>query len=497
MERRMPVLPVELFKKIVDHLGDTKQLGTLAIIMRSSQSTYDTIAPVLYRDVTITRKNARTLFLGLPTPPEEPKKRRVVSKGITWEELQRGSQIKESRPKTRQEKEAERAYLLWPNADLDSEPESDTETGLDKPTSPYPSHASARRKRSLLKAVRHLRFEEMPTLEVDLCLETRFLPASTMPNLETVCIGPRAIWQLADWGDRHAGRQHPMRKFLQCIKAEHLCLQLPVIDRCLEQSYISTRMVPFDQHASRDPCIDQMAYLGRKLERMVQGAYDAGIASPTIDHLALYNFKSFTIHNQTWTLPRQMWATSCRIFFRPCACRDLPFEDAPARCYQHIRAPAWRTRASQLPSMDTSQDPLGFRINQLKSLELIDLDWVPQIAQSQTSGNNTIISDLDTAIRSLPKDQAEALRAATTTISSAEAKPCACCGNRQLSYAQVREVNIKRYQRSRLTGRALLESRAVYLGARRINGTTIMRNEDYDNDEGDNRNEHPVPVYMI
>jgi hypothetical protein len=36
----------------------------------------------------------------------------------------------------------------------------------------------------------------------------------------------------------------------------------------------------------------------------------------------------------------------------------------------------------------------------------------------------------------------------------------------------------------------------VNLGARRMNGTTIMTIEDYDDDEGDDRNEHPVPVYM-
>jgi hypothetical protein len=476
MERRMPVLPVELFKKIVDHLGDTKQLGTLAIIMRSSQATYDTIAPVLHRDVTITRKNARSLFLGLPTPPEQPKKNRVVSKGITWEELQRGSQIKESKPKTRQEKEAERAYVLWPDVELESEPESETETGLDKPTSPYPSHASARRKRSLLKAVRHLRFEEMPPSDVGLCLETRLFSAPLMPNLETVCIGPRAIWQIADWRNRHGGHLHPLRKFLHSLKAEHICLQLPVIDQCLEQSYISTRMVPFNQHASRDSCLDQMGYLGGQLKHMVQPYERNILADETIDNLPMYNFKSSTIHNQTWALPRQMWARSCRIFFRPCACRDLSFEDAPARCYQHIRNTASRIPANHLPSIVTSSDMLDAGINKLKSLELIDLDWVPQIAQSQDSGINTIISDLDAAIRSLPKDQAEALRAATTTISSAEAKPCACCGNRQLSYAQVREVNFKQHQCSRLTGRALLESRAVEPRGKEDK-------QDHDNDE--------------
>jgi hypothetical protein len=299
-ERRMPVLHVELFKKIVDHLGDTKQLGTLATIMRSSQSTYDTIAPVLYRDITITRKNARSLFLGLPTPPEQPKARKIVSKGITWEELQRGSHVKEWKPKMRQEKETERAYLLWPNADLDSESDSDTETGLDKPTSPYPSHASARRKRGLLKAVHHLRFDEMPSSNVGLWLEKlqrlhSLVP--TMPNLETVCVGPRAIWQITDWRNRHAGRRHPMHKFLYSIEAEHVCLQLPVIDQCLEQSFISTRMVPFNQHASRDPCIDQMGYLRRKLEHMFQYYGRSIFADEAIDNLPMSHFKSFTIHN--------------------------------------------------------------------------------------------------------------------------------------------------------------------------------------------------------
>ena len=61
--------PPELLSQVCDHLLLHDQKRTLASMLRCSLDTYDLVAPLLYRDITMTRANASGIFSGPSTTP--------------------------------------------------------------------------------------------------------------------------------------------------------------------------------------------------------------------------------------------------------------------------------------------------------------------------------------------------------------------------------------------------------------------------------------------
>lgn len=77
-------LPNDVIQVVINHLGQSKQLATLASLLFTSRAAYNAVAPTFYDEVVITRKNARGVFLRLHKGVPLARQAKRV-KLITWE----------------------------------------------------------------------------------------------------------------------------------------------------------------------------------------------------------------------------------------------------------------------------------------------------------------------------------------------------------------------------------------------------------------------------
>jgi hypothetical protein len=117
-----PRLPNELFERVVEHLGASNAKGGLAKLLQTSRAAYDAVAPTLYKEVVITRQNAKSFYLGLlPGPPRLKQAKR--DQGITWDEFintDRSVLAEETRNRDRLRKggEKRKLFAVWPDVDI-------------------------------------------------------------------------------------------------------------------------------------------------------------------------------------------------------------------------------------------------------------------------------------------------------------------------------------------------------------------------------------------
>lgn len=441
-ERPMPHLPPELFQKIINELADAHQQATLAKLMLASRGVHDIVGAILYRELVVTRHNSRSIFRGLPTAPariSRQKGKGKVDRGITWAEFKHPNHYLDWAASIdwghNENLRRKRLYTVWPDDDADSD-DSDAEGEQEEAErwsegSAYPTTSSFSRKMSLLSRVERLHFEQLPPWDICRSLQqlarSRRLPV--MQSLECVSLRPRAVWKLIDWTDRHRGHQHPFLYYLQRLQASHLCVQMPVIDHHLEKSYMSTRIVPLDEHASRSDALDQLSYLRRELRRLVARQY--GPVLQTIkgedDN---WLFQSITVHNFVSQLPFELAEQTCRIFYRPCSCLDRSVTDKVDDffCYNHFSTTS-HARIRPLELMTIKSE------SAVKKVELIDLDWIA--GRRDATRDQAAHDGLDGAIEATEGTKKEYLESVVRLVRSSEAEPCVCCGHRQLSGKEV------------------------------------------------------------
>jgi hypothetical protein len=423
-------------------LGKSRDLSTLAVLLRTSSASYLAVSPTLYETVIVTRKNARSIYLGLSEGPARIRRVRIV-KGIDWDEFKHVDH-KRDYEKAREywakgNRRKRKLYNVWPDIDINSDDSlsgiDDNPDDVDSRMTPYPNEASSSRKSRLLGMIQHLHFEELPSTTI--CLNLARLrnkaKAPAMPALQTLSMRPKAIWQMIDWLDRHQElTMHPFHTYVNSLPAQRICVQLPVIDHHLEKSYMSSRIVSVEEQLSRDDRQDQHTYLRQCLQNLVGGPHAAPMRLAGLTG-QIYG-EHLTIHNTTAHLPRLFNRKSCRLFFRPCICLDGHISDEidDHYCYNHYANDVGsRIRSDGLP-----EPGLRARPTTLESLEIYDLDW-----QSGTMygglKDSRMIEGLQTEIGRKPDEEREFLSRVVTMKSSNDVKPCVCCGERQLSYEQV------------------------------------------------------------
>jgi hypothetical protein len=313
----------------------------------------------------------------------------------------------------------------------------------------YPTRQSALRKQALLSQVVRLHFEEIPSWDICRSLHNLTQSGSSGPmgRLKHVSLRPRAIWRLIDWTDRHRGQDHPFLHYFRHLTADHLCVQMPTVDRHLEKAYMLKRIVPLDQHASRQGNLDQFAFLRRELRRLVLSQYDSIIDTIRGSRgWAVRSHMSVTVHNSVTDLPRGMTENAWRIFYRPCSCLDPSVTDKVDDyfCYNHLSGTATYAynRINYAELRDLSSEVA------VRSVELIDVDWtagrndaprddrVNQGLRQSIESTNSIIVDGE----ELPGEDMEKqkfLEKVIRTTYSDKASPCGCCGQKQLTGRQV------------------------------------------------------------
>lgn len=179
--------------------------STLATMMRVSRRMYEVAAPRLYCEVDMTYNNAKRLYpaIGLAD---------VMGKGKSMKSGD-GKEINKQ--------------------DVGNTALTDTTSDISLPFS----------KRELLSMINHLNIHDIPSSEDCECLASiataQIIPRSRRPI--TISIRPYAAYLLmANRIFQHSHRYHEPQMFLLFLRElhwEHLCIQLPVMDKDVEDDH--------------------------------------------------------------------------------------------------------------------------------------------------------------------------------------------------------------------------------------------------------------------
>ncbi|GFZ45677.1 hypothetical protein JCM24511_03406 [Saitozyma sp. JCM 24511] len=352
-----PVFPNEILCIILDHLALSHHLRTIASLLQCSHGTYDLVSPYLYRELVLTRSNARGVFCGLATPP--PRLRRTYAKkasapgDINWRRFLsqdfylEWARIYEAAPN--EGLRSRREYLVWPNADADSGDEEASassdgqgkvrvgdQVGTGPLAWPHPTYASHRRKLALLQLTERLCVQETPGTDVceELDCINRAGGTIIFPKLTYLSLSAKAYWTLSDWEDRHVLRSHPFKSVLADSEPEHICVHYPSVDQWLERRYMMARVVTNEEHLSRDSEVDQYTYLRFRLQRRLRHLYGNSLRKLVVGG----HTKSLTVHNVAMEDVPSFPGVPRRVFFHPCSCRDEQLADpvVDTSCYNHF-----------------------------------------------------------------------------------------------------------------------------------------------------------------
>ncbi|RSH94013.1 hypothetical protein EHS25_006666 [Saitozyma podzolica] len=499
-----PVFPNEIICIILDHLAQSHRLRTIASLLQCSHGTYDLVSPYLYRELVLTRSNARGVFCGLATPP--PRLRRTYAKkasapgDINWRRFLsqdfylEWARIYEAAPN--EGLRSRREYLVWPNADADSGDEASAssngqgearvrdQVGTGRLAWPHPTYASHRRKLALLELTERLCVQDTPG--TDLCDELDCINRAggtiIFPTLKYLSLSSKAYWTLSDWEDRHVLRSHPFTSVLADSEPEHICVHYPSVDQWLERRYMMARVVTNEEHLSRDSEVDQYTYLRFRLQRRLRHLYGNSLRKLVVGG----HTKSLTVHNVAMEDVPSFPGVPRRVFFHPCSCRDEQLADpvVDTSCYNHFE-PENRIRwiVAKLMSYREGIDNLILQGMESLSMspaespehghggrresprgensdgdgdgdgdvadpwwELVDADWLEAAAWPLERSVREDVAGLGLWARTMGLDEhndheaVESLLRRVTFRHSGEAEPCICCGKKQLSYAEVRKL---------------------------------------------------------
>jgi hypothetical protein len=403
----LPHLPHEIVENIVRQTEDS---STLATFMQVSRRMYHVAAPRLYGEVVLTAKTAKGLYFGLsivtdqkPSRPTEDIKGDVREKKRKLDMVSCGS-----------------------DAVTSSSTNEHTSTSTPLATDGPPPN----RKEKLLSMIRHLHVAEIPTWDTCIHLATLALKQG-IPHPKhamNVSVRPNAAWHMIGCYTharaQHVKLLHPFLHYLRNIHVQHMCIQLPVMDRHVENSYITDSADTAVYTPCRDRDSRRAALCDSTSDEGIHGLFD--LIVPTC--------KTLTIHNLVVAMSERALAfidpniTTVRAFFRPCAGADGDLVDKTSSgyCYNHYKI-----------------GDSGFRLKEKilsrpQDMELIDIDWV---RGNYNSGRDdqaleSIRLQVDSQIEETPVQERVGWGAKRLKMSS-EVEPCRCCMKSQLSAVEV------------------------------------------------------------
>ncbi|KAL7424124.1 hypothetical protein Q5752_001709 [Cryptotrichosporon argae] len=355
------------------------------------------VSPYLYKTVEITRDTARLVFRGLDLPFTPP---RAVS-------LAHDSHIDEqSDPKY-----------------IDS---GDEGAQLDIPVKGnrgYPHKRSTSRKIQLLKHVEKVVVTSIPSVVLSQALHEFFLRRlSTMksltdaalPSVTEIVLSDDALFELADWQDRHRFQHHPFLRFLTiAFRPQQLCAKYPSpsLERTGRWLHLRRqRARQLDRTAEVDQFLLGFWPLFHKMHPL-------SVLTSLFDHWAV---RALTLHNVVDQFLVAAPRASLRVFFRPCMCTSKAVP--PAMCANHV-TPLGRARVVNdvlsygTVNFDTAiaQSVTGWRIAGIRSVAKGD---VP-LCEEPMFVDTTLLDGVPASVMA---------RLAFPTL--AAAAPCVCCGKK-------------------------------------------------------------------
>ena len=466
--RISPRLPNELMQHVIQHLDNTDSKAALANLLQTSRAAYDAVAPALYNEVVITRRNAESFYRGLPPgPPRVKRAKRIMS--TTWQAFERetaasriGTEpgrvlsdcevaLEATRRDIRRQKHRDRDnehHNVWPHVDVDSDDsDSDSDSNSEhsgdsvnntasKQQKYLTDYTSIERKEQLLDMVTRLHFDELPPTYIceNLARLKRQNMSPAMKSLISVSFRPRSVWGIVEWEDRHESRdRHPFLIYTSDLPAAEICVQFPLMDRHLEKAYMLPRIVSQQAHRCRDQG-DQHDFLRNHLEQLVSGQFNRLLRLP--ENIAGSLCTRLTVHNLPAHIPSTYSFNSCRVFYRNCTCRDsgIVHKVQDRHCYNHYSTTS-RVLPSELPRLGSTVFPR----DGVSRMELVDLD-------------PTTKNTLEAWIARKKGPEKEYLDLAVSLKSSAETTSCLCCGLKQLSTEEVSSSHSGAMRRSHANG---------------------------------------------
>nr|XP_019010836.1 uncharacterized protein I206_04139 [Kwoniella pini CBS 10737]OCF49617.1 hypothetical protein I206_04139 [Kwoniella pini CBS 10737] len=308
--------------EIIDIIASFSNNATLSTLMRVSKSIYDIASKRLYQHLTITKKNAEGIFLGLPRSAYHSPHR---------------SSNTQSRSTS---KSTAALQLYWPDVPLDSE--NDEECGddvdyvdasrkdhQDQPSVYLASKDSVRRKINLFRFV--------TTLKIDCRLPTRLMQdlfgwigqqpsghRTIFPNAKKLIITGEAIKQWADKRDR----SHPFCRnrcptsiepdvlFLNLLKIiafpDSICISFPKYEEKDFRRYMNSRSRSVQKALGRGTTLGAETGLTSSYDKMAKFAQNfvVDLFIPTLRKSC-----KITLHNHTRIrLPCEIRVRELRVF---------------------------------------------------------------------------------------------------------------------------------------------------------------------------------------
>jgi hypothetical protein len=217
------IFPPEILRHVVIHLLEAQCHRAVLNLALCSVQTYEITTPLLYRELVLEEKNAHCVFAGLnlhSAPPEKAP----------------------SYP----------LELLWPYIAIQSPlPPDDILSPMDHHC---PDDISHRRKQKLLSLVRTLTIRSIPSFHLSnalsdmITVDEDVYNGPLFGNVCSIIIGSTAMWQIADWCNRHWVRPStsltfpPILNFLsRATSPRDLVVSYPTLTAIMKQDWHSLR----------------------------------------------------------------------------------------------------------------------------------------------------------------------------------------------------------------------------------------------------------------
>jgi len=290
----------------------------------------------------------------------------------------------------------------------------------------------------LLSKVKRMAIHDIPSTYIcnDLLARAKDPTHPEYLALETISIRPSAAWKLMQHNMSYKtdAPAHPFILYLEALKPQQLCIQLPILDQNLEDSLVAQR--------SRFPRNwDDVSYVRHHLRDAFRKSYDRGGVLKDLFGFSRVRCPNITIHNLTMLSTNRAFVglslstKSVRIFYRPCSGADGEVTDKiwDHYCYNH--------RDEHNKGIVEGKFKLNDAILRSScNAEFIDMDWVRD--KYDPTRDDHLSRSLNRQVR---RHLEPSWGTAEETKScgkkrfkmSREVDACRCCGNHQLSAAEV------------------------------------------------------------
>jgi hypothetical protein len=240
------------------------------------------------------------------------------------------------------------------------------------PISPYPNKSSHTRKLEAFRHVKKLILVDLPCKKTGVHLEAWAKPRSyterglLMPNVERYIMRSKAVYQLAEWSERHTGSLHPFATGLSYAVAPTIvCVTYPTMDDGVATRFCEKRE-QMERTMVRKKTVSEKMITRNVLMRWFLFQI-TGIDGVLGKLMGGWKISDLTIHDVVQQKIAYLGAQRIRIYFKGCGC--VGKAGAKKGCIDHITSKGRMRRIAELLNRSRGN-------GESTSIELVDLGTV-------------------------------------------------------------------------------------------------------------------------